>query len=52
MIPLLTFSSDSDLVGYRGPGLGSFLFFFMEHLVISSIRKAMASLSRRLPFPE
>jgi hypothetical protein len=48
-----TFSTDDDLVGYHGRGLGLLLIFFMEHLVISSIRTATLSLSLcRLPFPE
>ena len=52
VIPPSTFSSGDCPVGYRGLGLGSFLIFFMEHLVISSIRKGTESVSRRLPFPE
>jgi hypothetical protein len=51
-IPPSSFPTDDDLVGYRGRGLGSLLIFFMEQLVISSIRTATLSLSRRLPFPE
>jgi hypothetical protein len=51
-LPPDSFPSGSNLLGYKGQGLGSLLLFLMKHIVLSSIRKETAPLARRVPFPE